>query len=261
MHNLGPVSVRWDDQQTAAIDEFERIAGTASGNYLSEVRAALATANEGTIGWRLWTIAQHTLAVRFQRFRMFQLERGIRYETASFETYNATTDLQRRVLSQCKQFADDCVYHTTEGEGLVLFGPCGTGKDHLLTATIREGFRNGLRIEWVNGLDLYAAARGAIGDDSTRFARRVEEWKRASVFAISDPLPPTGKLSDYQQTTLLRIIDYRNARRLPVWCTINVATRDELNERISVPIADRLVDNTLCLFCNWPSYRKPVSKE
>ena len=45
-----------------------------------------------------------------------------------------------------------------------------------------------------------------------------------------------------------------------LWVTVNVNSRAELDSRMGVQLADRLVDGALTLFCNWPSYRKPADK-
>jgi hypothetical protein len=55
---------------------------------------------------------------------------------------------------------------------------------------------------------------------------------------------------------LFRILDGRYNHLRPTWVSVNVSNRNELDERMGVTLAERLVDGALTIFCNWPSYRK-----
>ena len=141
------------------------------------------------------------------------------------------------------------------GHGILLYGSTGTGKDHLLIGLARELILNGCQILWVNGIDLQARMREAIrtndGED-----RVLDGYWDARVLVLSDPMPPSGVLTDYQAATLYRMIDHRYRHLLPVWCSLNVADAQEARERLGAAIVDRLRDGALAIECNWPSYRK-----
>ena len=78
-----------------------------------------------------------------------------------------------------------------------------------------------------------------------------------TLFILSDPLPPGGRLSDYQATMLYVILDRRYRECKPIWASVNTVGRDEADARIGAPLVDRLRDGALVLACNWPSHRKP----
>lgn len=182
--------------------------------------------------------------------------RGERYERCRLANFQAETDPQQRVVQALRDYGADICEHVTAGQGIVLFGPSGTGKDHLLTALMRLAmFQAGLSVEWRSGPALWSELydRMTIRDRTEReFLRPLI---RAEVFALSDPTAQGAPLTDYQAGMLYRIIDERYNRQRPVWLTVNVSSRRELEELLGVPVVERLIHGALILPCNWPSYR------
>lgn len=60
---------------------------------------------------------------------------------------------------------------------------------------------------------------------------------------------------------LYRIIDGRYRQQKPTWFTVNVASAAEGEQQISGPVFDRMRDNAVAVFCNWPSYRQSNKPE
>ena len=94
-----------------------------------------------------------------------------------------------------------------DGDGLVLFGAAGTGKTHLLVSSAKVAIEAGLSVVWTNGQDL-ARFRAAIDGDGSE-SKVIREIGKPSVLVLDDVLPPGGSLTDYQATTLYRIINAR----------------------------------------------------
>ncbi len=183
-------------------------------------------------------------------------DRGKRYVGCSLSTYQATTDAQREAVAKLRVYGEAIVENVKQGQGVVLFGPKGTGKDHLMTSLGVFAHRENIRVEWENGLEIYAECRDRMKTEGGE-AEYIDAMKRAQVLYISDPLPPTGTLTEYQQQTLFRVLDDRYSNLKPTWLTINVSGRKELDERVGAATADRMIDGALCIYCNWPSNRKP----
>ena len=155
-----------------------------------------------------------------------------------------------------------------EGVSFLWLGSKGTGKDHLMVGALfcliaktriaaeKWGYPTirAVRVKWTSGVTLFGDRRDAMDLDQTE-AEFCAPYIHADLLAISDPLPPTGTLTDFQQQTLYRIIDGRYNACRPTWATINVANRQELDERMGPQIADRLCDEAVDLPCYWPSYR------
>lgn len=181
---------------------------------------------------------------------------GRRYREASLEAYEVTHDAQRAVMEAMRGYAANIKQEVEAGDGVVLFGPSGTGKDFLLVALAREAIRAGVRdIVHVNGMDLFGEVRDAMDSDVSERSI-IERYEKPDVLILSDPLPPSGSLTDFQSAILFRLLDARYRSCKPTWATMNVATGSEAEQRMGVSLVDRLRDGALCLFCNWPSYRK-----
>lgn len=212
-----------------------------------------------------WAVEQQRLkqAERADQFERFIDVIGRRYADASLATWDFHGEPGDRkeqgiIIEQARVLAKNLGVHTKSGGNVILYGPPGTGKDHLLVALARVAMLNfGIGVQWVNGQDLYGHFRDRIDTD------RSESWLvnlycRLPVLAISDPVPPKGETSSYAANMLYRIVDYRYRNKLSTWVTVNVVNEQEAKEQLSAPVFDRLVDNCVALFCNWPSYRRNV---
>ena len=181
---------------------------------------------------------------------------GPRYARATFGNYEtATSGPQREALTAVQQFAKNVSEHVESGHGLLLFGPPGTGKDHLMFACIRHACIAGKSVEWRNGLDWFGRLRDRIESGGAE-ETAVRDLANCDVLALSDPLPPHGDLSSYQGQMLLRVIDRRYRRMKSTWVTMNVADRKEAEQRMGPALVDRLRDAALAIHCNWESHRR-----
>jgi len=184
---------------------------------------------------------------------------GRRYSMCRLDTFKLSADptvknLQQTTLASLQAFVDDLPNRIATGSGLFIYGPAGSGKDHLLSSVLFEAAGLGFSVHWVNGVDAFGRFRDNIrdgGDESDLIRKLVAP----AVLAISDPVPPIGDVGTYQRSMLFRVFDRRYRDRKPTWITANVAGRDEADKRLGVQLVDRLTDESLSLGCNWPSYR------
>jgi DNA replication protein DnaC len=188
-----------------------------------------------------------------RQFANLKSKRGRRYEDCTFDNFQQVAPEQIKVVNRLREYASDSTDRITNGLNVVLFGPSGTGKDHLLMALAREvATQSGFVATWVNGSDFY--------DEMKRLTFNGfldgSDYQTASVLWISDPLPPSGMLSEFQQSSLLRVVDYRYSQRKPIWVTLNVSDGEEAATRMGSQVVDRLRHGSLVCFCNWPSFRK-----
>ncbi len=184
---------------------------------------------------------------------------GKRYADCTFQGFRQLTPMHESAVAVCRDYVTHFGTYRTEGKSLVLFGPKGTGKDHLMVATIKSiliGYgRNPGDIVYRDGLRLFAEFRHAIKSGATDEDAIVEKYIHPHLLALSDPIPPAGSLSEYEQRMLLRIVDGRYRDCLPMAATLNVKDRNELEQRMGPQAADRLCDGAVLVPCNWASYR------
>jgi DNA replication protein DnaC len=182
---------------------------------------------------------------------------GARYAECSWESYVATTPEQRVALEQCIDYFDHFPMHARQGAGLILIGPPGTGKDHLLIATAKRIMDRYLKckIRYRDGMSVVSELRSHKYDEDET-SRIAELYAAPSLLCLSDPVPPSGELDDFDKRCMYRVIDRRYRESLPTCATLNVASRKELDLKIGTQVADRLCDRAVVVKCNWESFRK-----
>jgi len=196
-------------------------------------------------------------AQRDWAWREFATSVGVRYASCRLDGFSVATDEQRQVVDNLRAYAADVEVAVSSGHGVLLFGPKGTGKDHLLSGLAWEFVKQFRYVTWRNGVDLFGEVRDAMSSDGSE-REFVSRLVKPDVLYISDPLPPAGKLTEFQSSMLFRILDGRYRAMRPTWVSVNATGRKDLEDRMGSQNADRLRDGTLTLFCGWPSHRKPA---
>lgn len=183
---------------------------------------------------------------------------GAAYGKARFANYEAETPYQKQVLDAAAAYAREFPQRYENGESLVLYGPVGTGKDHLAAAVCGTVImRHGMSAQFCKGQDWFGSLRDAIGEDRTERAM-LAPLQNPHLLVISDPLPPFGNLTQHQASMLYRAVEHRASNGKPTLLTINVANDDEADARMGVPVWDRLKQNATLIHMAWESHRKPV---
>ncbi len=192
---------------------------------------------------------------REERRASFWESRGRRYAACTLDNFQVSVPAQRAVLDAVRRYAASLKENIKAGVNLILIGGPGTGKDHLVSALFNPTIDMGARLTWTSGAEFFRELRDMIAVKGPE-GRIIEPYQEAHVFAISDPCPVLGSLSQYQGETLYQVLDHRYNHGRAVWATINAANRADADERLGAKLVDRLVDGAVSLACDWPSYRK-----
>ena len=208
-------------------------------------------------------------AAREREMDLIVWRRGERYRECRFHTFDSLSDDHRKALNTVRDYSENLRENVANGVNLILYGPRGTGKDHLMAALMwrvimnnhytafrRSGKPKENSIDWWTGVDIFGEFRDAMSDGKIKENEIIHQFTTPAILFVSDPLPPTGALTEYQQSALFRIIDRRYSNRKPIVTTLNVASRTELDERLGAQNADRLRHDAVVVKCNWGSYRK-----
>ncbi|MBN2024968.1 MAG: ATP-binding protein [Pirellulales bacterium] len=186
----------------------------------------------------------------------FIARRGVRYTECRLANFEVNCELQREHLAALRRYAEELRQRVTQGDGLILFGPSGTGKDHLLVAMCRVAIKtHNIAVVWRGGASLHREFRECIEANDSG-GGLIRDLAEAAVLYLSDPVPPGQALTAYQSSTLFEVIDRRYSNCKPTWISVNVASGKEADERLGAAIVDRLRHGALTFHCDWPSYRK-----
>lgn len=182
--------------------------------------------------------------------------RGLRYAQCDFENYTITTAKQKVAIDKLQAYAANCESEITAGRNVILFGAKGTGKDHLMMALCRQCVKTSApMIHWRNGPHLFDQWRSEVSGRGFETQWSNVNERDSDVLMLSDPIPIGGGLTDYIQSKLFELIDFRYSHQKPVWITANVSDSNELSERIGSQTADRLRHECLPIYCDWHSFR------
>ena len=118
------------------------------------------------------------------------------------------------------------------GDGLLLTGPCGSGKTHLAATVVAERARLGDRPAFRRCADLYQALRDCFRRDESESVV-LSAYVKPGLLILDDL--GTGSLSDFERRYTLELLD----RRLNS-CRPTVVTTNWTIERISGDMDDRI---------------------
>src|SRR5262249_2005622 len=150
---------------------------------------------------------------------------------------------QQQVLDRLRAWAATWPGPLKEGKGLILYGPCGTGKDHLLAGMLYLAVGgHTLTGKWVNGVELYSRFRDVMHTKGTTEEQILYDYSKPDILAISDPVPPSGEVTAFQVGQLFMLLDERYRRMKSTWITLNVTSEADAQARLSLPLFDRLRD-------------------
>ena len=193
-----------------------------------------------------------------------QSEAGGRYSGCRLSSFvihqkQDVAERQRKIVSELHEYCKTISERQEKCEGIVLYGPVGTGKDHLAFAVARAIVGSFGRVRWIRGQDWFGGLRDAM-DTKTPETNLLYELTMPPWLVLSDPLPPAGSLTTYQTSMLFRAIDERYSSGRPTIVTINVADDAEADSRLGTAVWDRLCHGAWKLQCKWGSHRKPAKE-
>ena len=182
-----------------------------------------------------------------------------RFESATLDSFSASTEQQRCVLALVRSYVDKWESRKAVGAGLIFSGRPGTGKTHLGYAHSREieaRYNQSVCITTASRMTrLIRAARRREGDVS-----EVEAFSFYSAFdyLLIDEVG-IGMANDIDRAILFDVVNNRYADNLPTSIITNL-TPQECPIAIGEQTYDRLICNTCALVFPWDSYRRQPAR-
>ncbi len=181
---------------------------------------------------------------------------GIAYAGCNFANYRVHCQKQEAAMKASSVFADNIEAMAKVGRGLVLVGSVGTGKDHLLVATMRAAVARDIPVAWVDG----AALSSKLWSRQESQERMLQAYCGRGILGISDPCPSGTELTPVLASALFYIVDQRYRHRLSTIVTLNAVGDQTVRGILGEPIADRLRERCKFITCKWESYRNMLKE-
>lgn len=159
-----------------------------------------------------------------------------KFRTRTLENWNPVDDRQRKTLAVAQRWARDVPTRVASGQGLMMYGPPGLGKTHLLTGLVAEVCKAGYGAAYCVWADALARTKATFNAAREHPDRDLLERLAAIPVLALDELG--GPASDFDACRLFELLDarYRDGRPTLVATNLAPSNFNTLGERA----ADRL---------------------
>jgi len=199
-----------------------------------------------------------------------------KFAGSRLDTYNPNHKTQEAAIMRCLNYAKD-ITNLQQGKGLFLHGPYGTGKTHLVVATVYEliknnpdlfvrrpgpwdyndGFRNGMMFTFVSVVDLLVTIREGFNGSDYKKGKAADLLHRVKCdeIVILDDIG-AEKPSEWVEEQLYFLIDLRYRMERATIFTTNCSIPKELENQIGERAVSRIFEMTDGIKVDGPDYRK-----
>ncbi|OPL12133.1 MAG: hypothetical protein AVO38_03635 [delta proteobacterium ML8_D] len=172
-----------------------------------------------------------------------------KYQNCTFENFHLTEENYPGMI-KCKNYVRD---HSSDRQGLYIFGACGTGKTHLASAVAREIILTGRQVVFTCVPRLCLEIRKAFDKDS-----KITEQSAVSAFISCEYLVlddlGVEKPTEWVKKTLSYIIYERDNMFKPTIITSNLSL-DDIASHIDRRTASRIAGMSRVIRLQGPDWR------
>ena len=191
------------------------------------------------------------------------------FEEKRLSNYTVTTNEQRAVIRGLTAICETAGTFHANPFNLLLCGPIGTGKDHLITSVARVMVKSGVSVKYVLGEDFFAhcADRISRGESDEQF---FQTYLKPDLLIFSDPvrkrwLPinSDGRFKCAAFDKFGAIVKRRYLAKKKIWLTANLFGRDwkEANksstELFGPDVWRRITEDARVFWTGWGCYSTP----
>jgi DNA replication protein DnaC len=177
-----------------------------------------------------------------------------RYRLETFDTYECTTEKQRRTVQYFREYRGD--------KNIIIHGPPGTGKTHLLWALIKAN----REARYWKLSDIIRRVKCSFAPTARESEEDIlNELAKVKILALDEIGRQTG--SDFETNLIFDLIDMRYSNyRVTILCSNLPLVGEEVGEAsitgyLGSAAIDRINENAIEICCDWDNYRNRRKKK
>ena len=178
--------------------------------------------------------------------------KNLRFARCSFENFEAVTPDQKKVLEACRSYASGFSTRMSRGDGFLMLGNPGTGKNHLAWAICREISRAGQVGIVMTALDIADRVKSSWNNPSEKQEQVLASFAGLDLLVIDEVGRQWG--SKVESEILFRIINTRYTQMRPT-ALISNFEEDAIRSYLSDAGFERILDGAIKMSLRWKSHR------
>lgn len=182
---------------------------------------------------------------------------GSRYRHCTLDNFQPRPGASG-AYSAARAYGEQIGENIAAGRGLLLFGPLGTGKSHLVAAVVNAAVDRGFAAIMERVPKLLLTLRATYNGGAVTEQQLMRGMTDADLLVLDDA--GSEKWTEWTEPTLYTIIDerYTQQKALLITSNLNLA---ELQQKIGPRAMDRIVDMCAIVETSGPSYRRERAKK
>ena len=182
----------------------------------------------------------------------------LRYQGVNFSDFTVNNAQQKKIKEIVESYVATFQKSLNQAANLIFMGKSGTGKTFLSFILHQTLIKSGWMSEYNANTNFLKRLREKQVKSYAEFENTLTFYKHLPFLILDEITEGCGAgetLADWEKTILRLIIDKRYSAKK---CTLIITNRskEELIDRLGVPIVSRLTENGITLAFNWDSFRK-----